>query len=129
MRQNDGDHRHAGRSVEVLRDLHPVDIRERERKEEQDARYGKRRSSDDDRPENQLLASIEPRRGRMRLVAIVENATAGLQPGQVVTIGEIVLYPYDQQEKNARHMAPGDGGIGESRLTRQRGESVGTEKR
>src|SRR3546814_3349547 len=53
MRQNDGDHRHAGRSVEVLRDLHPVDIRERERKEEQDARYGKRRSPDDDRPRSE----------------------------------------------------------------------------
>src|SRR3546814_19184464 len=67
MRQNDGDHRHAGRSVEVLRDLHPVDIREGERKEEQDARYGKRRSPDDDRPENQLLASIDTRPGRMRI--------------------------------------------------------------
>src|SRR3546814_11246329 len=96
---------------------------------EQDARYGKRRSPDDDRPENQLLASIEPRRGRLRLVALVDHATAGLQPGQVVTIGELVLAPYDQHEQNARHEDPGDGGMGEFRPLRPRCKGLGDDPR
>ncbi len=91
------------------------------------ARHRHHEAAEDDDPENALLAGVETL-GR-RMGPLHEQAAARLEPFHIETVGDVVLHPDEEHQRDARHeregqiivrdLAPGRE-IGESGVAKQR---------
>src|ERR1700758_533463 len=98
MTEDQGDEEHGDDGVQDLRDLHPEDVRDVEREQQQISRSGDGDAREESDPEHGLFARIEsPRRRMLRF-----DETAALpEPIDVHFSRDVVLEPHRNDEDEA----------------------------
>ena len=105
MGDDDGDQHHADRGMDILRDLHALDVQHREGEEHQEAADRQGEAAQRHRPEDHLLTRVEAMRRRM---LVADEAAEFADPANVGAARQIVLDPHDDHEDEADHERPGD---------------------